>query len=155
MSQITILKVDQEKAPKGYVVTTVNYKDQTGKVRAMKVLPFKDQAQVAEAFSAAKPGEVWEVRLQKNDRDFWEFAPTPLKVGDQAQVTAPTAKGNWETAEERNKKQGYIIRQNSVTNAVAFMDAVKAKMSPQEVIEIAKVFENYVFNGTAEVKDVE
>jgi hypothetical protein len=151
MSQITILKVEKEVSPKGYTVTNVSYKNAEGKVKGMKVFPFKEQASVAAAFADASPGDVYEAAFRKNDKDFWEFAPTPTKTGATEKVTtgaassaATPARGNWETSEERAARQVMIVRQSSISSAVNLVGAAKAKISTTEVIEMAKDFEAYV-----------
>lgn len=146
MTQITVLKVDQEKAPKGYVVTSVSYKTPDGKVKGMKVYPFGEQAEVAKAFADAKPGDVYDVQLQKNAKDYWEFKPSPTKTGATEKVATPAAKsGNWETTEERAQRQLMIVRQSSISNAIAYMEAMKAKFSLGELKAVAKDFEDFVY----------
>src|SRR3990167_800733 len=147
MSQITILKVEKETSPKGYVVTNVSYKNAEGKVKGMKVFPFKEQAAVAAAFADAKPGDVYDAAFRKNDKDFWEFAPTPTKTGAKESVatSAATASGgttrsNWETSEERAARQVMIVRQSSLSTAVA----LKPKATVAEIIEVATQFEDFV-----------
>lgn len=163
MPQITLLKVDREKQPKGYIKTVVSYKTDDGKVKAMTVMPFKEQEQVASAFADAKPGDMFNVNFRKNDRDFWEFAPVPIKLGEATQATmrsnAPsggTSRGNWETTEERAQRQLYIIRQSSLERAIQFFDLTKNnKVSPSDVTDMAALFEQFVVYGKQEVKDVE
>lgn len=146
MSQITILKVEKEVSPKGYTVTNVSYKNAEGKVKGMKVFPFKEQASVAAAFADAKPGDVYEAAFRKNDKDFWEFAPTPTKTGATEKVSAAagasggTTRSNWETSEERAARQVMIVRQSSLSTAVA----LKPKATVEEIIGVAKQFEDFV-----------
>jgi hypothetical protein len=152
MSQITILKVEKETSPKGYVVTNVSYKNAEGKVKGMKVFPFKEQASVAAAFSDASPGDVYEAAFRKNDKDFWEFAPTPTKTGATEKVSTASAgaagaqrSGNWETTEERAARQVMIVRQNCVGNAVALLTLQgDKKATVATVTDIASQLEDFV-----------
>lgn len=144
MSKITVLKVDKQKIGKA-TATVVSYTSEDGKTKGMKIFPFDDQKEVADAFVGAKQGDVFEVNFRKNDRDFWEFSPTPVKVGANAVV--PTAKEKWVPDSDR---QRMIVRQNSVTNATAFVLGTKgAKSTPEEVIKVAQVFEAYVMEQPA------
>lgn len=161
MPQITVLKIDREKQPKGYVKTIVSYKTDDGKTKGMTILPFKEQEQVAAAFATAQPGDVFNVSFRKNDRDFWEFAPVPTKLGETKQATmgatsGGTTRSNWETPEERAQRQLYIIRQSSLERAIQFFDLTKNnKASPSDVTDMAALFEQFVVNGKEQSKDVE
>ena len=153
--QITILKVDKEKSPKGYVITSVAYESE-GKTKGQKIYPFKEQADVAAAFADAKQGDVYEVNFQKNDRDFWEFAPTPRKLdaGQKAEPMHRTegAREKWIPDAER---QVLIVRQSCTSSAVEFLKA-NPKAKPSDVVDVAKVFEAYVFSKPeVPVKDIE
>jgi hypothetical protein len=64
--------------------------------------------------------------------------------------TNPSPKSTYETPEERAARQVLIVRQSSISSAVEFAVAHKVK-DPQEVIAIAKQFEDYVF-GNDKVK---
>ena len=140
--QITILKVDKEKSPKGYVITSVAYESE-GKTKGQKIYPFKEQADVAAAFADAKQGDVYEVNFQKNDRDFWEFAPTPRKLdaGQKAEPMQSSSKQQWVPDAER---QVLIVRQSCTSSAVEFLKS-NPKAKPSDVVDVAKVFEAYVF----------
>ena len=57
-------------------------------------------------------------------------------------------KPQYETADERALRQVMIVRQSSLAQAVALLSANGGKKnSPQDVISIAKVFENWVMTG--------
>ena len=154
--QITILKVDKEKSPKGYIITSVAYESE-GKTKGQKIYPFKEQALVAEAFASATAGDVYEVNFQKNDRDFWEFAPTPRKLdvsqkAEPMQNTGGTRSEKWIPDAER---QVLIVRQSCTSSAVEFLKS-NPKAKPSDVVDVAKVFETYVFSKPDNpVKDVE
>ena len=112
--------------------------------------------------SKAQFGDVFYVNRVKNDKGFWDWtsvstdesggdvpsastgspvASSPVKTGNV------TPKSNYETAEERAARQVLIVRQSSISSAVDLAVANKVK-DPQEVIKIAKEFENYVFGKT-------
>lgn len=68
-------------------------------------------------------------------------------------TTAP--KSNYETPEERAKKQVYIVRQSSISSAIsALAIGSKAKLDIKEVIDYAKQIEEFVF-GNSNNQDVD
>jgi len=76
-----------------------------------------------------------------------------------AGMKAGAVRGGWETPEERAAKQIYIVRQSSISNAIAFygMRADHDKdVLEDDVISLAKRFEAYVFgNDPKEPNEVE
>lgn len=158
--EITVIKVAVVPQPKGYSITEVSYKTDDGKTKGMKILPFKEQAAVAEAFKNAQSGDVYSVDLAQNDRGFWQFS-SATKTGVSKEVAeapvkaATTGKGgsNWETSDERAARQVMIVRQSSLSTAVAYLASVETKgvtRSPNDVVDVARIFETYVLQ-----KDVE
>ena len=96
--------------------------------------------------------------VKEKEGDFWNVkgiygegaAPASEAKASPAKGTVPPSpapKSNYETSEERAQRQVYIIRQSSLSNAVAAL-AVAAKKAPSanEVIQLAKQFEAYVFD---------
>lgn len=143
--RITILKVDNEKSPKGYPVTSISYTGDDGKVKGMKVMPFGDQKAIADAFKTAVKGDVFEVEFGKNDRDFWEFK-SAHKVGGNAEVGSTSAKKD--TWVPDNERQTMIVRQSSIASAVQLLQGTK-EANPAKVLEVAKQFEAYVLSKTS------
>ncbi len=162
--QITVIKAAVVPQPKGYSVTEVSYKTDDGKTKGIKIFPFKEQAAVAKAFEGAQSGDVFDVEFEQNDKGFWQFRSaaktgktevTEAVVGQKATTSGATAKGgsNWETSEERAARQVMIVRQSSLSTAVAYLTSVEPKgstRSPNDVIDVARIFETYVLQ-----KDVE
>ena len=160
MTQITVLKVAREKAAnKNYVVTNLSYKTSDGKVKGLKIFPFKDQAEVAAAFVDAVEGDVYDVTFRKNEKDFWELAPTPVRTGARVEKavsagaasvgsTAPAVRGNWETSEERAARQVMIARQSSLQRTLEFFELTGHKKPDlDDVLKVTEVLVNYVQNG--------
>jgi hypothetical protein len=77
-----------------------------------------------------------------------------LSTGSVSSIVSP--KSTYETPEERAKKQIYIVRQSSIGSAIDML-SVGSKSPPKvdEVIAVAKQFEEYVFNmfPSSEVTD--
>ncbi len=72
---------------------------------------------------------------------------SPANVGAEPPGNARTAapyKSTYETPEERAKKQVYIVRQSAINAAIALVDK---NVSVSTVLDIARQFETYVFNG--------
>ena len=60
----------------------------------------------------------------------------------------PSPKSTYATSEERAKTQIYIVRQSSISNAIA----LSPKASVETILALAKQFEAYVFNNETEVE---
>ena len=103
-----------------------------------------------------KKGEFWNVTDLIKGTAPAEAAPQAAAGGNKGYV-AP--KSTYETPEERAKKQVYIVRQSSITAALTMLGS-KAK-DVATVIEVAKQFEDYVFDRgeqkqyTDDVADIE
>lgn len=159
MKQITVIRSAVEKQPKGYYVATISYKNDEGKTKGMKVLDFL-QPEVFKAVSEVKTGDVLDVEFEQNDKGYWQFkavaksaqqVPSAEREVSQKQLVA---KSNWETSEERAARQVMIVRQSSLSNAVALLAYMPSKEDPTSaaVIAVAKQFEAYVLDQT---KDIE
>lgn len=89
------------------------------------------------------------------DGNYWNWKEIQVieNPGNQDPKEEKTSKSTkvstWETAEERQQKQTYIIRQSCLSTAVALLAAeVQSKgviYEAKQVIELAKQFEDFVF----------
>lgn len=131
-----------------------------GKNQERKVMSFtyKD---VYNLLKTGQEGDAFDIKLEKGEK-YWNWVEA--KPAGKGEVGMPSASlgsgkgGNWETPEERAKKQVYIVRQSSISNAIEYY---KANMSVDHttvtvgsIIEVAKEFENYVF-GNSDPAEVE
>lgn len=162
MSRITVVRANKTVAPKGYTVVELAYKTDEGKTKGMKLFGFGTQKANSEVAAAAQPGDVLEAVFQQNDKGYWEFASlrstgekAAVATGSEPEVgsgklgsVSSPAKGNWETSDERAARQVYIIRQSSLSTAVAFYDVNKVKPSVEDVVTTAKQFADFVLKGT-------
>lgn len=150
----------------GYNSLEVAFKNHSfeGKVEGKKLVDFNDKA-VFEFFKGLKQGDQVLVTKEKGETDqFWRWVEASLSdgtvpakapqaspevntsgpskpVGSTGRVTG----SNYETPEERAKKQVYIVRQSSLTTAIELFKAVgNQNIQATDVIEMAKVFEQYV-----------
>lgn len=158
--QITVLSISSTTVPtaKGsYQKLEVAFK-KDGEIKGKTLMSFGGSAPAFKVLSKAQPNEVYEVEAVKNDKDFWDWvsakksdgsvpaADTPTSVTP----TAPAGKvvgSNYETKEERTAKQVFIVRQSSITAALSLigMQGRKTGVTPKDVTEVAKEFEDFVF----------
>lgn len=143
---------------KSYTALTVTYRS-NGKVAEKKIMSFA-APEVYKFFSTAQKGDSTDVVSIKNEKTgYWDWTSIGTGGGDVAQQSKPASTAtrvtgsNYETKEERAIRQRYIIRQSSVSSAIAAL-AVGAKASPKsgEIIELAKIIEEYVFSQPEELK---
>ena len=160
--QIKIVAVElntaKTKTGKDYQVVEVTYKNLSfdGKVESKKHNQYGDKT-VFNALKDASPGDVFTIERKKDDAGYWQWvgigngsdsannAPTPSAVNKGSNTANPAPKSNWETPDERAKKQVYIIKQSSLATAVAALKTDKKVLSAEEVIHFARVLEDYVF----------
>lgn len=140
-----------------YGQLTVTYRS-NGKIAEKKLMSFVNP-NVFKYFEKAQKGDTVDVTSVKNEKTgFWDW--TAIGTGDSgnasqtnsggqavSQTTTRVTGSNYETKEERAVKQRYIVRQSSVANAISAL-AINAKSTPKsgEIVELAKVFEEYVFS---------
>jgi len=145
------IRVNQtENEDKGkYQQLTVCYTDlNSGKDFTYKLMSFLNKAGY-ELLKSAKKGDEFHVVCNKNDKGYWQWDEI-YKSGEQVKTTkaSPSPRSTYETPEERARKQLYIVRQSSLTNAIAMLQAAADKKTPinvDTVIHVAQKFEDYVF----------
>ena len=139
---------------KTYEMVEVAYKNLTfqGKMESRKIMPFGATADTAKMLAKASPGEFYEITVVKNAAGFNEWtscvlAPATEEPPPVPETSAPTpsAKSTYQTAEERAKTQVYIVRQSSINQALTFLELNKGKPTVQDVLAVAKQFEQHVF----------
>jgi hypothetical protein len=138
-----------------YGVLTVTYRS-NGKIAEKKLMSFTNPT-VFKHFEKATKGDQIDVTSVKNDKTgYWDW--TAIGSGDapaatQAQVTATPTRvtgSNYETKEERAAKQRYIVKQSSLSAAIAILNVgAKSPPSAKDVIALADEFVNYVFDESA------
>lgn len=156
--QISILSVTNEtltnKKGGTYQKLTVAFKGDKG-VQGKDIFDFAAK-DVYEALVTAKNGEVYTVSMAKeagrDGKEYWNWKSVTKSNGSVQQQqktgnTVPT-KSTYETPEERAKKQVYIVRQSSITAAIATLSiGSKSALKTGEVIETAKQYEAFVFGN--------
>jgi hypothetical protein len=145
--QITINNVDIDRQAK-YSKAIVEYTNQEGKAEKKNVMSFTNK-DLYSTLSAAKPGEVYDVNLGKNEKGYWEFTSAvktgTSSAGAKPSQTTATPKSTYETPEERAARQLYIIRQSNINAAISLLSVGSKGLKVNDVLVVAKEFENYVF----------
>ena len=157
--QIIATSVETKVGPSGkpYQLLEVTFKNLTyGKTESKKLMPFGANAEAFKALSIAQAGSTWDVSVTKNAQGYNDWtsvsasngspaasAGAPAKVVNNA---APAARSSYETPEERAQRQILIVRQSSLSAAVATLAVGSKGVKPDDVIAVAKQYENYVFD---------
>ena len=167
--QIQIIATSVETKPtangKSYQMLEVTYKNLTfqGKVEAKKLMSFGANANAFSTLTPAAPGSTWEVTVVKNDKGYNDWTAVSPSTGAPTQAPAPSAgaprgtgvlstptRSTYETPEERAQRQVLIVRQSSVSSAVAMLSAgAKAPVKLEDVIDIAQKLSDFVFQVSA------
>lgn len=129
-----------------------------GKVEAKSLADFANK-EIWDDLLALQKGDVKTVTVEKNANGYWEWKsvgeasaeeqkPTQAASNTDAAAKKGTGKvlgSNYETPDERAKRQVMIVRQSSISNAIAFAELNKlTKSHIDDVIANAKTFEAYV-----------
>jgi len=156
--QIQIVQVDKQtkttKGGKPYVALELAFKNlSSGKLESKKLMPFGETSEAHKALSGANQGDVFTIVSEKNaGTGYWDWLKaTQAPPGTTAETVVsnkatPSPKSTYETPEERAKKQVYIVKQSSLSNAVAVL-GVGAKTPPktEEIFALAQTFTDWVF----------
>jgi hypothetical protein len=138
-----------------YPGSRLSYRDENGKLveQAFHNNALKFNPTLKEQLKKVSVGDSIIINKEKKG-EFWNVISVTKAEGSTSKVTpnAPVAspKSTYETADERAKKQVYIVRQSSIANAVAYFAEVNggrgsAKATVADVIKVAREFEAYVF----------
>ena len=96
-----------------------------------------------------KKGEFWNVVGISKDTGTAASAASTTIMQPSKVPASPSPRSNYETPEERAQRQVYIIRQSSISSAVALAAVMKFK-SVEEVLALAKDFEGFVMGNSFE-----
>lgn len=156
--QIIATSVETKPTAKGsYQQLEVTYKNLSyqGKVESKKLMSFGANANAFKTLADAPTGSQWEVTVVKNAQGYndWTTVVAATATSVLAYVpntankpAATTTRSTYETPEERAQRQIYIIRQSSISSAIATLSVGAKSVKPEEVLAIAKQYENYVFD---------
>lgn len=142
----------------GYNKLEVSYKDlEKNKVEGKMIMSFGLTADVYKALADAKANDTFQITSEKkpgkDGKEYWTWlkavqaAPGTMTETSKPSVGNAAPKSNYETPEERAKKQVYIVKQSSLSNAVQLL-SIGAKTPPKtdEVFALAQQFTDWVFS---------
>lgn len=141
MSRIQITKMDPVVREAKYSFIPLTYTDK-GKTFTRKIVSFSP---VYEAISAAVAGDTFEVDVKKNANGIYEWMSAVKVDASAALPSAGTTgkSGNWETTEERARRQVLIVRQSCLAQAVALANT-RFGTDMLDVLQTAAQFEAWV-----------
>jgi hypothetical protein len=164
---VVSVEIDVQVAKNGggtYPGSRLTYRDADGalKEKAFHQNVFKFNKELkAQLTNIQQAGTQFVMDMQK-EGEFWNVKSimpagvVSAKPTNDTPATGKTAayqapKSTYATPEERAQTQVYIVRQSAINAAVALTAAnathFKKEKAPADIIEIAKHFENYVFNA--------
>lgn len=159
MFNIEILKVTV--TPQGkFRVAVVDHKTSDGKVDSKRLVSFGAGKPAFDVLSQAQQGDVFEieskkVKNEKDGKEYWTWvaASSAGKANgtSAAKTTSSVVRASYETPTERAARQVYIVRQSSIANAIAFQNGTKRTV--EDILNIARQFEGYVFGADSLIKD--
>lgn len=156
--KVVSVEIDVEVAKKDggvYQGARLTYRSDDGKVQeqAFHNNAFKYNAPLKVVLANLSSGDSITIEKEKKG-EYWNVVSiTKQTAGASTTITASKAnvapasassKSTYATAEERAQIQVYIIRQSSLSSAVALGATLKVK-NVDEVLEIAKKFEGFVY----------
>ena len=157
---VSSLNTHAAKNGRQYQSLEIMYKNDQGQAQSKKLMSFANPA-VFKAAQEWQKGDVIHVSTEKDANGYWQWTAvgdaetTSDNRGDnavppQAKASAPTTRvtgSNYETKEERAARQVMIVRQSSLSNAVATLALERnepSTASANDVISLAKLYEGYV-----------
>ncbi len=117
-------------------------------VKSRKVMPFGDGGQgVIDALTGAEKGSKFQIEAVKNG-EYWDWTAANIQDKGTEMASAPASKpatavagrSNYETPEERARRQVLIVRQSCIAQAVAAFSNVNL----DEILETAGKMEAWV-----------
>jgi len=138
------------------------YKNDQGQAQNKKLMSFANPA-VFKAAQEWQKGDVIHVSTEKDTNGYWQWtavggaddttdtggSSAPATQGNAAKPATRVSGSNYETKEERAARQVMIVRQSSLSNAVATLGIEGSKATANDVITLAKLYEQFVLAGEA------
>lgn len=143
-----------------YTALVITYKNLTfDKVEQKKVMPFGESRNVKDALEGAAVDSEWTITRVKNGQ-YWNWTEASAGVSGNSKGgsmgsnnSSPVpSKANYtrdfESREERARRQVLIVRQSSLSAAVATLSTnAKSALKPDDVIALAEKYNEYVFGA--------
>ena len=168
---VSSLNTHQAKNGRQYQSIEIMYKNDQGQAQSKKLMSFANPAVFKAAQEWAK-GDVVHVSTEKDQNGYWQWTAvgtadtTTDNRGDDSSAATPTqakaatrvSGSNYETKDERAARQVMIVRQSSLSNAVATLAIEGSKATANDVVSLAKLYEGYVLGSEpsgASINDLE
>jgi hypothetical protein len=140
---------------RSYQSIEVAYKGADGKVSSKKLMSFSNPS-VFTAISKMSKGDNVDITTVKDDAGYWQWTAinqagaTTSTVTPSSQSITPTTTrvtgSTYETKEEREARQLLIVRQSSLSNAVAILTVGSKSVDKEAVKALAQELADWVFN---------
>lgn len=156
---VVSIEIDVQVAKNGggtYPGSRLTYRDEAGaiKEKAFHQNVFKFNAPLKVQLANLKTGEAFNMTMEK-EGEFWNVkgitpaGATPVVADKDVPATGKTTpyqapKSTYATPEERAQTQVYIVRQSTLTQAIAYATLVAEQPTVEGIIRIAKQFEAHV-----------
>lgn len=156
--QIQIINVQATTKPtktSSYTMLDVTFKNLTfgGKTDGKKIMSFTNK-DVYEVLAKAQNGENYNVTVKKNEQTGYNDWTSVSKEGATTPDAAPATQGaaktfaspksTYETPEERAARQVMIVRQSSLSNAIAILKTEKNTPTKDDVFALAQEMVDWV-----------
>lgn len=160
--QIRIKNVDVETVPgvgkkASYQKAEVLYDNGQYTNQVFKLFSFTNPSVFA-LISKATKGDTFEIEVTKNDKGFNQWVSASASVGGSGSSDSATPvsrstgtsgstprSSTYETTEERAVRQRLIVRQSSLTAAIATLSDGKNALDPEQVKGLAEDYVSFVF----------
>ena len=150
-----------------YQSVEVMYKNDQGQAQNKKLMSFANPA-VFKAAQEWQKGDVVHVSTEKDTNGYWQWtavggaddttdtggSSAPAAQGNAAKPATRVSGSNYETKEERAARQVMIVRQSSLSNAVATLGIEGSKATANDVISLAKLYESFVLGFVSNTPDI-
>ena len=130
------------------------------KVEKRKIMDFTNK-EVYKIIASAKKDDIFSISREKDEKGFWQWVDISTDIQTQPakqeapSKATPAPKSTYETPEERAKKQVYIVKQSSITNAIEYLNHNKKNYNVEDILETAQMFVDFVFGIQLDTEDVE
>ena len=147
---VSTLNTHQAKNGRQYQSIEVMYKNDQGQAQSKKLMSFANP-NVFKAAQSWEKGDVIHVSTYKDNNGYWQWTAvgsaegvtdtrndnsSPVKAEASSTKTRVTG-SNYETKDERAARQVMIVRQSSLSNAVATLAIEGSNASANDVISLA------------------
>jgi hypothetical protein len=147
--QIEVLGVEVNKVPgKTWKAIEVSYKNDKGEIKGKKVMSFSIKEGL-DLLTGATEGTKLDIEVIK-EGEYWNWKK--VNAGGTSKSNGKASSGysvpsrDFETKTERAARQVLIVRQSCLSTAVALYGIGKVVPNADDVIELARRFEGFVFS---------